>query len=810
MVSSPTGSGKSTQVPRWCPGPVLVVEPRRVACRSLAQRVAELEGTPLGKGVGYVVRDDNRASEDTAITFATPGVALRVFERWERYPTVVLDEFHERTLEVDLLLALLWQRYHGRPVVMSATLAGERVATHLEGRHLHAEGRQHPVEVRHLPQGTLLPDAEGLEGRVLGALEEARDLPGDVLVFLPGKGEIAACASALGGRRDLAGGWEVVELHGGLSLRHQDRAFEPSERRKVILATNVAETSITLPGIGVVIDSGLVRRTRYHSGRGFLTLVPVAMDSADQRAGRAGRLGPGVCLRLWDEAAHLEPRTPPEVHREALAPLVLAAAACGERASELPFLDPPREHALETARQELAQLGALDREGRITDRGRKLFGLPLDAPLGALLVEAEARERGSPGVPQNRGVLRDMVDLVSALAPGRRIFRPAGKPRRDQPPVSPEEACDAVAILKALRPGEPEHPPPPWHRLDPGTLAEARQVRERLEQAFEPGPSPQARAPVDRQRLALAVLGADPRRAHVARRRGRRTGWSNGGTEIELARESGVQRTEGTEALVVLDTMALGLGGTDTRVLATCAMPVPPGWLVEAGLGQLRLGRVQVEKRHGRPHRVVAEVERVFARRVLEVTEEVPTGERAREALAGLFAEGRVFPEVRERSRERLEAATLALELARAAPGSSTAATRMDWSQAEEPWPEERWPDGVPELEAWALQRLEDLGFESGGDLALLEPEDLLAPDLPAHLRAELDRSFPRTLELPDATYRLRYDLRRRQVTLEKTEGGRKEPPPLSWLPRLSGFRIRVRHGDMLRTLRDERGRRVG
>ena len=821
VVSSPTGSGKSTQVPRWLPGPVLVVEPRRVACRSLAQWVAKLEGSSLGEDVGYRVRDDRRVGDTTRITFATPGVALRIFDRMDRYASVVLDEFHERTLDVDLLLALLAARREeegGRRadggqglVVMSATLAGERVAEHLGGVHLHAEGRLHPVAVRHRPGNTLLPDARGLEQRVVAALEEARELPGDVLVFLPGKAEIASCAAALGERRDL----EVIELHGGLSLRRQNRAFEPSSRRKVILATNVAETSVTVPGIGVVIDSGLVRRTRYHQGRGFLTRVPVAMDSAEQRAGRAGRTAPGVCFRLWDEAARLEPRTPPEVHREALAPLVLAAAACRADPAALPFLDPPEEHALETAREELQALGALEAPGALTDRGRRLFGLPLDAPLGALLVEAEARETRRRGPPEGHGggpgILRDLVDLVSVLAPGRRIFLPGGKRRPDEPPIAPEKACDAVAILRGLRGGKiPGGDSDPGSnrtskepRLDPGTLAEARAVRKRLEDAFGLGPRPPADAAVDRERLARTVLAADPRRAHVARRRGRgrqqRVAWSHGGTEIELARESGVHRAEEVEAIVVLDTLALGLGAGDTRVLATCAMPVPTSWLVAAGLGRRRLGEVLVEKRAGRPHRVLARMERVYARRVLEVTEEVPRDAAAREAVARLFRDGRIFPETWERTRDRLGAAALALDLAR-----QGGPTGQRFREAETLFPE-----GVPDPERWVLDRLQKLGLESGDDLALLTPQDLTAPELPARLRHELDRRFPRRIELPDAIYRVHYEVARKRVTLEKVAGGRTDPPPLSWLPGFQGFAVRVRHGDMLRTLRDRHGRRA-
>lgn len=794
VVSSPTGSGKSTQVPRWCPAPVLVVEPRRVACRSLAQRVAELEKTPLGREVGYWVRDDKRAEDDTRITFATPGIVLRIFDGIERYGTVILDEFHERSLDVDLLLALLNDRYAGRRVAMSATLEGERVAEHLGGRHLHAEGRTFPVEIEHPAGGdkTLLPDVRGLEDRVVRALGtvEARELAGDVLVFLPGKGEIAAVEKAL----DRLSGIEILSLHGGLSLDEQSRVFEPvsGNRRKVVLATNVAETSLTIPGIGVVVDSGLVRRTRYREGRGFLTLAPVALDSADQRAGRAGRTAPGHCIRLWSPDARLEAITPPEIHRESLTPLVLGASALGARVDGLEFLDPPKEHAVETARVDLQALGALDEDDRITPRGERLFGLPLDAALGALLVAAEQTE--------DREVMRDMVDLVSALAPGRRLYTRGGGRREGDPEPTFEDACDAVNVLRELRGGRSG-----LRRLDPGTRAEARRVRARLEEVFAVGERPAPDAPVDRKRLAFTVLSADSRRAHVARRRGRRVTWSPGGTEIDLGRESAVTELDDdeVEALVVLDTMALGTGSMDGKILATAAMPVPLSWLAEAGLGRDKVGRVNVEKdRRGRPARLVATVERIYARRIVEEREEVPRGELAREALARLFLEGRIFRDALGKTKDRLEAAALARGLA----GHAGADSWLDWRREVE----SVWPDGVPALEDWVGERVASLGVESGNDVALLEPEDLVPPDLPKLLRDELDKTYPRKLELSDATYSVEYEPVAKRVILEKTQGSRKVPPPVRFLPRFEGFRIQIRHKGTLITLRDERGRVIG
>ena len=763
VVTAPTGSGKSTQVPRWAArkSRVLVVEPRRVACRALAQRVAFLEGESLGAGVGYVVRDEARASPGCRIVFATPGVVLRWLQQGplREFSTWVLDEFHERSLEVDLVFALLRKHAPERLVVMSATLEAERVARALCGVELRAEGRAFPVRVRHVPGRAFLPDARGLEERLLEALERARSDPGDVLVFLPGKAEIAAAARALRGRTDL----EVLALHGGLSLEDQARVFRPGRQRRVILATNVAETSLTVPGIGVVIDSGLVRRTRYHNGRGFLTLMPVALDSAAQRAGRAGRTAPGVCYRLWSPEARLAPTTPPEILREALEPVVLAAAACGERAEDLPFLDPPRAYALEAAREGLRALGALDERGRITERGRKLFRLPLDAPLGALLLEAE-----------RHGCLEDAIDLVSALAVGRPLFAaPPGTAREDLR----EAGCDAVALIRAVRRGKPRR-----HGLHSHLLDEARTLRRRLREAWGlAGPAPRGE-PSDRKRLALAAIAADPRCAYLPRRRKKQVAWSSGGTEAVLGRESAVDAS-GAEALVVLETRAVGTGPRRTSIVITCAMPVPRTWLLEAGLGEPRVAGAEI-----REGVAICRTEVWHAGQRLAVREGVPAGDLARKAAIRLFLEDRLFPGLRETVLERLSAWALYRRLRAAGVGPALPAG------AEEP--------GTTDPEAWLEARLREVGLESGEDLPLLTPEDLTPPPLPEEAARWMDAHFPRTVAVGDAVYEAIYDLAARSVLLRKTSGHRKEPPSLTFLPPFRGLAVRVQHGNRVWRLR--------
>ncbi len=747
VLAAPTGSGKSTQVPRWLPGRVIVVEPRRVACRSLAARVAELEGAKLGGEIGYVVRDDVRASADTRVRFVTPGVALRDLEALERADHVILDELHERRLDVDLLLGLLGRRARGL-TVMSATLDGERVAAHLDGVYLEGTGRLHPVETRYLGSGAQLPEGKDLTERVVSALARAADDPGDVLVFLPGRAEIAACADAI------RGPFEVVPLHGSLSLDEQGRAFRQTQRRKVVLATNVAETSVTIPGIGVVIDAGLVRRTRYHKGRGHLTLSPIAMDSAEQRAGRAGRTGPGVAYRLWSEAAILEPRTPPEVHRESLVPLVLAAAAAGRRLRDLPLLDAPKDYALDAAEEELTALGALDEAGALTALGRELFQQPLDAPHARLLIEAQ----------KEPALLGDVIDLVSALAVGRPLFS-----WRPEDPADDlrESGCDVTAVLRAMREGDPRR-----HGLNAWVLGEARRNAKRLRKAHRVDPE---ETRIDRRALAMLFLRADPRLAHVARRRKRRVAFSNGGTEVELGRESAAQAAEEKlEAILALDERAIGVGKRDTRVFVTCAMPAPLTWLRDAGLGRDRLAGVKLARR-----KVVATVERVYAKKVLDEREESPKGALARRAVAKLILEGRMLRGARQAIEERLTQKALAQRLA--AAGFEVSGVPIEVDDAP-----------VPTLEDHLRARIAELGLETGEDAQLLSVEDLLPDALPEWIRDLLDERYPRRVDLGDAGYEVDYDLDRRQVLLRMVRGTRTKPPPLSYLPKFEGFKICV------------------
>jgi ATP-dependent helicase HrpB len=371
-----------------------MLEPRRLAARAAARHMATLLGGRAGGTVGYRVRHESIVSRATRIEVVTEGILTRMLQEdptLDGVALVLFDEFHERSIHADLGLALTLHsqallRNDLRLVVMSATLEGGPVAALLGGVPvLSSRGRVHPVETRYRPPrpGTRL------EAEVAAAVRHAvAEDSGDILVFLPGAAEIRRSADLL--REDVAA--EVIPLHGSMSAEEQDRAIRPSPpgRRKIVLSTSIAETSLTIEGVRIVVDSGLSRLSRYSPRTGMARLVTVRVSraSADQRRGRAGRLEPGVCYRLWapQEDAALLPRSVPEILETDLAPLALDLAVAGAEPSELRWLDPPPEASLREAGTLLRQLGALDPGGRITPHGRRLARLSLTPRLAHMVI----------------------------------------------------------------------------------------------------------------------------------------------------------------------------------------------------------------------------------------------------------------------------------------------------------------------------------------------------------------------------------------------------------------------------------------
>jgi ATP-dependent helicase HrpB len=407
VLVAPPGAGKTTRVPLalvdepWLAGrKILLLEPRRLAARAAAERMATLLGEKVGDRVGLRARLDTRVGSRTRIEVVTEGVFTRLIladPELAGVGAVLFDEFHERSLDADLGLALALDARAGlredlRVLVMSATLDGARVARLLgDAPVIASEGRAFPVETRYLGQGS----GARVEDRVADAIRLALSSEsGSILAFLPGQGEIVRVAERLA-TVALGSDVDVVPLFGALDAREQQRAIAPPSpgRRKVVLATSIAETSITIDGVRVVIDSGLERSPRYEPDVGITRLVTqrVSRASADQRRGRAGRTEPGLCLRLWDEpqTAGLLPFREPEIKAADLTGLLLDCAAWGVADPiKLAWLDPPPTGALSAARAELTTLGALDDRGALTDVGRRLRRLPVPPRLARMIVSA--------------------------------------------------------------------------------------------------------------------------------------------------------------------------------------------------------------------------------------------------------------------------------------------------------------------------------------------------------------------------------------------------------------------------------------
>ena len=452
VVVAPTGSGKSTQLPKFLldsagiEGDIVVLEPRRLAARTLAMRVAHELGDECGGIVGYETRHDRRVSDRTRIRFVTDGLFVRQMQRdptLARTGAVILDEFHERSVAVDVALGLVKlaqesRRRELRMIVTSATLEAQRLEGFLGCRTVVAEGRSYPVTIEHLarPSRETPWDLAGAAiERVLDAFATGRaDDPGHILVFMPGAYEIMkTCEKARIALARTGVQADVLPLHGALPPDEQDRAVsavDPAKRRRIIVSTNVAETSLTIDGVRTVIDSGLARIHRYDPLRGLDTLrvEPISRASAEQRAGRAGRVAAGNCYRLWSEGSQrsLAAFSRAEILDADLTPLALDLAEWGATTERgLRWLDAPPAATLDGARDLLRRLGALDALGRLTSHGRTLVRLPAHPRLAHLLVEASARGVASLGAKlaallAERDLLRgrganDDVDVLTRL-----------------------------------------------------------------------------------------------------------------------------------------------------------------------------------------------------------------------------------------------------------------------------------------------------------------------------------------------------------------------------------------------------------
>lgn len=402
VLVAPPGAGKTTLVPLallaapWrADGRIVMLEPRRLAARAAATRMAALLGEPVGQTVGYRTRLDSAVSAATRIEVVTEGLLVRRLQTdpgLDGTAIVILDEVHERALEADLALALcrdlqLQLRPELRLLAMSATADATRLAPLLHAEVIESAGRQHPVQISHAARD--IADPRDLPLALARAVRAAlAEFCGDILAFLPGMGEIRRAEAALQGCGAL-----VLPLHGDLPPAEQDRALRPAEGRRVVLATSIAETSLTVPGVRIVVDGGWRRAPRMDQATGLtrLATLRISRAAADQRAGRAGREAPGVAIRLWSTALHrgLPQFDRPEILEAELSGLALDCASWGTAPADLPFPDPPPAGPLAAGEALLAELGALDAAGRITERGRRMARLGAHPRLSAMMLAAE-------------------------------------------------------------------------------------------------------------------------------------------------------------------------------------------------------------------------------------------------------------------------------------------------------------------------------------------------------------------------------------------------------------------------------------
>lgn len=773
VVSAPTGSGKSTRLPWWMAdalgGPVLVVEPRRVAARALATYGAKIRGETVGERVGYRVRFDAAESSSTEILFVTPGMALALLgsEGSRRFAGVLVDEFHERGWETDLVTALV---QHGRLgpdaalVVCSATLEREALGKALEAEVLSGEGRAFEVSARF--SGSSGPSLDGLPERVRPVVDDAlKRSPGDVLVFLPGKREIRACQDALAHHKDV----DVLPLHGGITSREMQAALEPARRKRVFLSTNVAETSLTIPSVTTVVDSGLERRHVHRQSKVVLAVVPISFASAEQRRGRAGRVQAGECVRLWSEAFLLDATTPPQVERILLDDVLLRVGMCGiapAEAGSLPWVTPPPAFAMESALARLRDHGSVGPDGALTDSGRVQARLPVSWVGARLLTNPPPAFAAA------------LCDLVAMMEVGRELFEPYPTDAQSEArlPLLKKATDEVDVAMRVLRSGDARR-----HGIRARTLSECRRLSQSLRRTVGAKDAP---APPHAE-LTKWVAARVPEHVFVRRARADRgkkgdtpgrggEPWGNGALELFLYPYRVPEVDEAPkppQAGVVLDREWIG-SGQRTRGVGRLLMAMPLADLAPLGLGEAQVGTLKVVR-----GKVVAEVERTLAGVTLSVGTEKLRGEALRDGLVQLVLRG-----------SRLKGlAKLVLDAVHAWGVLEQAALRERLSM----------PPAPQSVAAFLRERFETLGVEGLGDLELLEHEDILPRLTELAVEAGMDpreavslpQDFPRRLEVPGGSYACSVEISTRTVELEPIERTKKEPSA-ALLPRFRGFSV--------------------
>ena len=894
VIHAPTGSGKSTQIPLWLQqhldGPIVVVQPRRIACHALATYLAQQKAESVGQSIGYSVRFESQVSTQTTVIFVTPGVALRMLQEPEsrRYVAWMLDEFHERSWELDLLLACLRKRQkevastdaassppteakqkhrqdgasstlaeikqkHRQDggfalILTSATLEAEGLCQSLGAVLLRTQGRGYPVSV-HYAEEPAQPSLHDLEQRATSAiddfLQKHPDDTGDILFFLPGKAEIDRCRQALLGlakKHHL----QITPLHGTLPMQQLTQALAPqSHSRRLYLSTNVAETSLTLPNVTTVLDSGLARMRIHRGGQSALAVVEISRAQMDQRAGRAGRIASGRCIRLWQERYTPEPEPKPEIERIELDDLLLQAASIGLQGKaffEAPWICPPPTFAYQRALRRLQEVGAIatdvahteplekkasletrldlhdrDRSGfYLTSLGSELARWPIPALEAYLLL-------GAPDALQP--ILADLVALLQQsradLLLPLHLF--AGdqrddihEARRTLLSAYPNEVYTQIACLRSKQPQR--------LGLHDQTLTQARaiakQLRTRLrlsptspEQDESPFPSTDA--------LARWLLQRNPSLGFVLRERALKPQrnprytettqpWANG--DIEAQWEPFQPWSEETpppvRAGVILQIAWLASSATRIGAKARMLLPCSLQTLAAAGLGEPVAEQPTLHKKPDGTVQIVAQVSQDLAGVRLTTTEAPLQGALLREACVFLIAQDRLWKGLWDILLDRLHLIHLANDLSETPTALSSNA--LPTALSSNALPTALSSNALPtDPQVFLSTRLQEIGLEQNEDLPLLSPDDIL-PDL---LRwtglhewdlQELETDFPRRWFDQGGTYRCTVRPKTRRVILEPLDATAKKAPDPSpqRLPRFRNFHVDFQKASRLITLR--------
>ncbi|MHA2800491.1 helicase-related protein [Vibrio harveyi] len=753
VVEAETGSGKSTRLPLWSAnhGRVLVIEPRRIACTSLAEFLADQSGQPLGKQIGYAIKLHAHYDENTKVVFVTPGVALRWFaeDKLASFDIVMVDEFHERRWDIDLLTAILKQEKQHRLIVTSATLEGEKLANYLDAKRLRSEGRCFPVTVTHRSlDSRYLPNKKGCENDVVRTVKEAlEDEEGDILVFLPGRKEITQCAQMLQNINEVM----IVKLHASVSDEERHRALTVQNQRKVVLATNVAETSLTIPNIRVVIDSGLERRTVQRNGRTALTLTHISKASAAQRMGRAGRVAEGACIRLFGEHAPLELVTPPELHREELVEPMLAAACCGYRLSELQFLDALPEKSLLSASQTLRGMEAIDQQGDVTEHGKKVYPLPIDALFADLVTRMQTKSEKEA-----------MIDLAAALSVPAQLHQLQGGESAEALAQEEPFGCDASLMIRLVR-GEQL----PGVNVDVSVLEEAQGLAKQMREVFEL-PELDVASRYKRDELTKAIAKLHPELVFVRRER-RRDALGNGLMEMVVGRNS--RFPDKSEAALVLDSHSVpGRGVKQTLNLASVMLPVSLALLRELELGEWQQGETNYEEEVPR-----ATMHLIYAGRTICTEYQALQGEVAVQSIVEMIDEQALLPGFAPLRKQQIQHWKIynALGLNQ---------TPVDKSMLDD-----------LSFSTWLVEQLETLGVESVEDIELFDADDIPFEGIPDWEYQDFAEQFPLKLVLAELKLDVEYFVSRKLVHVIYTEGNRKGDPKRWELPRWSGWKVQYK-----------------